>query len=214
LTGPSLLVIALLCAFGSLVASAAPRLLQEPPPPTQTAPLSAPKKEESTVGYRVPIQFNPPQQPYIMVEAYLLKEDSLIKRPDGKPLLFIVDTGMPPALVLTEWAAKKMGFKTVVSLKNGDQQLEPVRLLCLQPERDTGFVLSTKWAYQAKSLSILDHVSRQPIAGIIGMGMLAPSTHHFNLDRKTWTFFSNVSVSRSMFSEKALILPYSRFQKY
>jgi hypothetical protein len=210
----TLSVFTLLCGVESTVVLASP-CFQEPPPTTtasQGNPLTGQGTEEPK-GYTVPIRFDPPQLAFILVEGYLLKEDAPNEVVDKKPLLFVVDTGMPAAFLLTEWAAKEMGFKTVASpLKNGFQQLEPVKLMCLNREKDSGFVLPSKdGAYQAKSVSIVDLFSRQPIAGIIGMQTLMLNTSRFDLDKKTWTFYPGAAALRNTISEKALTLPY-RFE--
>jgi hypothetical protein len=208
-------VFALLWGLESTVVLASPSLQEPPPtaPASQGNPLAGQWTEERKQRNTVPIRFDPPHQPVILVEVYLLKEDAPLERPQAKPLLFAVDTGMPASFLLTEWAVKEIGFKTVgPPLKDGFQQLEPVKMLCLHPEKDIGFfLLSKKGAYQAKNLSVFDQFSRQRIAGIIGMQMLVGATSIFNFDKKTWTFLPDTSVPRSSISDNTLTLPY-RFE--
>jgi hypothetical protein len=206
---------ALLWGLESTVVLASP-CFQEPPPTTtasQGNPLTGQGTEEpkKPKGYTVPIQFDPPQQPYILVEGYLLKENEPNKVDGKKPYLFLVDTGLTSSFLLAEWAVKETGFKITSAppLKNGFQQLEPVKILCINQAKKDGFFLYSKYAaYQIKDLSVLSLFSRQPIAGVIGMGMLYESTSRFDLDNKTWTFYPDISVPCSSISDKGLTLPY------
>lgn len=135
-------------------------------------------------GKVIPFLYDPLTNPFPVVQVSV----------NGKPPLpFIVDTGTTMALSLDNWAAKKLGLPATGTMTHTDQNVPymkiPIQGVVLQGVSGSNAAFGTREA-AVLNLSILtEFVSGQHIAGIVGLGMLAPETSRFDFAAKTLTFF-------------------------
>ncbi len=136
-------------------------------------------------GEVIPFAYDPITSPYPVVQVSV----------NGKPPLpFVVDTGTTAALSINPWAAQQLGLKadgtegqgigfTFVKLPS-----QHIVLLGADHAHDVKLEAPT---VQIVNFEFMDQVfPGQRIAGLLGLGLLAPITSRFDFAAKTLTLFT------------------------
>ena len=148
----------------------------------KTASIAALDETQARV---IPLQYDPVtcRSPIIQVSI------------NGKPpLAFIVDTGATSPLLLDLWAVRTLGLKTpaLTSKQNGYVDAPVVIQSAAFQGRDTDNSITFNIAEaRAVDLSFIPDAFRGVrVAGIVGLGLLAPVTTRFDFAAKTLTVYS------------------------
>ncbi len=152
-------------------------------PVVEQAPATGTLDEKQ--GKVIPFLYDPITSPYPVVQVSV----------NGKPPLpFIVDTGTTAALSLNPWAAQQLGLKADGEKEKGigftSTKLPSQHLVLLGADRAHDVKLEAQTA-QIVSFEFMDQAfPGQRMAGLIGLGLLAPITSCFDFAAKTLTLFT------------------------
>ena len=134
-------------------------------------------------GKVVPLLYDPVITPFPVIQVSI----------NGKPPLpFIVDTGTNSPLLLNPWAAARLGLKQQPQMGKGNEPTSlPIQSAVFQGTNHANDVpFNINEAYLLDTGFMGEAVQGQRVAGIVGMGMLAPITSRFDFAAKTLTLYA------------------------
>ena len=152
-------------------------------PVVEQAPATGTLDEKQ--GKVIPFLYNPITSPYPVVQVSV----------NGRsPLPFIVDTGTTAALSINPWAAQQLGLKADSKEEKGIgftfTKLASQHIVLLGADRAHDVKLEAQTA-QIVDFEFMDQIfPGQRMAGLLGLGLLAPITSRFDFAAKTLTLFT------------------------
>ncbi len=105
---------------------------------------------------------------------------------DGPSGNFIIDTGTMPSVMNTR-VARQFGWETRTASITMVGRLVPTETTTLR-ELDLGPIRATSLAVYVEDLSVWEHKLRLPIAGIVGLDVLARSSFRLDYDKRRLEF--------------------------
>jgi PDZ domain/Aspartyl protease len=140
---------------------------------------------EDSKGVQVPFEFRAPEKPLIVVRASIN---------GSKPYPFVIDTGSPDALFITEWAQREIKApltgKTIPLIPgNSVAKITKACDVTLIGKTEGHNIEFSVENAEVADIPLLDGYFNPKVAGLIGARVFFAITTRFDFDKQTITFF-------------------------